>query len=194
MKQKSLWSALFLAVILLLSSCSNGFKGDFEWKVEPFTFTNQEGQQISLNDLKGKPWIADFVFTNCNTVCPPMTANMAKLQEKLKQENLDIQLVSFSVDPKQDTPEVLKEFGKKFDADHTSWHFLTGYDQETITNLAKKSFKTIVQNDPSSDQVIHGTSFYLVDQQGNVVKKYDGLSVPFDEIIDDAKLITKETE
>ncbi|WP_070120312.1 SCO family protein [Bacillus marinisedimentorum] len=185
----ALAAALFL---LALTACGgSNFDGDFSYEVQDFSYVNQNSEKVSLDDLKGKPWLADFVFTNCNTVCPPMTANMSRIQEKLKKENIDMQIVSFSVDPEVDTPETLKAFGDKFDADYDSWHFLTGYDQEEIVTLARKSFKTLVQNDPSSDQVIHGTSFYLVDQEGNAVKSYDGLDVPYEEIIDDAKAITK---
>ncbi len=194
MKQRiRIFAALTGTLILLaLTACGgSNFEGDFSYEVKDFTYVNQDGEKVSLDDLKGKPWLADFVFTNCNTVCPPMTANMSRIQEKLKEENIDMQIVSFSVDPENDTPETLKEFGDKFDADYSSWDFLTGYEQEEIVTLARKSFKTLVQNDPSSDQVIHGTSFYLVDQEGNAVKSYDGLDTPYEEIIDDAKAITE---
>ncbi len=83
---------------------------------------------MSLDNLKGKWWIADFIFTNWTTVCLPMTNNKSILQRKLKDNNLDVQLVSFSVDPDFDSPEVLKEYAEQYGVDFSNWSFLTGYD------------------------------------------------------------------
>jgi protein SCO1 len=184
-------SFILLMTLLLLVSCSQSFSGDFSWPVEDFTYINQDSDQVSLNDLEGNYWLTNFIFTNCDTVCPPMTANMAKLQRQLMEKNIQAQFVSFSIDPEVDTPQSLKEFGNKFDADYSTWHFLTGYSQEQIEIFAKQSFKALVKKTEQSEQVIHGTKFYLVDPEGNVVKAYDGLSVPFDEILTDLKLATK---
>ncbi|MBO8162873.1 MAG: SCO family protein [Brevibacillus sp.] len=159
------------------------------WKVSDFTFVDQEGQPFGLSNLKGDIWLADFIFTNCNTVCPPMTANMADLQRQLAKEGIQVQIVSFSVDPAKDTPDVLKEFGRAFDADLSRWHFLTGYSLDEIQKLALESFKTSVQPAADSDQVVHGTSFYLVDQAGYVAYRYDGLNPPYETIINDIKTL-----
>ena len=68
-----------LLVVLILSACSGGgFKADHNYKIEPFEFTNQHNEKVSLDDLKGKVWLAQFVFTNCTTVCGPMMFNMAE--------------------------------------------------------------------------------------------------------------------
>src|SRR5690625_1768044 len=105
---------LFLIVIissLVLSACGKKeFIAETDWKVEDFSSVNQENEKVELADLEGEVWIADFIFTNCATVCPPMTVNKAELQDALKNENIsNVRLVSFSVDPDIDTPEVLKE-------------------------------------------------------------------------------------
>src|SRR5699024_8131772 len=107
--------AFLLLLSVLLAACG---KGEIESNlsdneddlktVEDFTFTNQDNEEVSLDDLKGKWWIADFIFTNCEDVCIPMTYNMQQLQMKLAEEGLDAELISFSVDPDFDTPEVLK--------------------------------------------------------------------------------------
>ncbi|WP_257350672.1 SCO family protein [Pseudalkalibacillus decolorationis] len=172
---------MFITVVLLiglLAACGKQQlekPDDYNFEVQNFTYKNQDGKSGSLEDLKGEVWIADFIFTSCNTVCPPMTNNMARLQKAIKEEGLkDVQIVSFSVDPKVDTPEKLKAFSQKFNADFSNWHFLTGYPQEEIESLARDSFKTTVLKTEQSDQVTHGTSFYLVDQSGTVVTKYDG--------------------
>src|SRR5690625_4282451 len=106
-------------------------------KVAAFTFTTQDNDDLRLHDLKCEWWVAYFIFTNCTTVCLPMTTNMAELQNKLNEQDLNAQRISFSVDPDYDSPEVLKEYGEGYGADFSNWSFLTGYDFETI-----KEFRT----------------------------------------------------
>jgi protein SCO1/2 len=177
--KKGLSALAFIVVIGLLSACGQNLEkpDDYDFEVQDFTYTNQAGEPVSLEDLKGKVWIADFIFTNCETVCPPMTNHMASLQENIKKEGLEnVQIVSFSVDPANDSPEVLKTFAQKYDVDFSNWHFLTGYEQSEIEQFAKESFKTIVQKPSGEDQVTHGTAFYLVDQDGIVRTRYDGVN------------------
>lgn len=175
---------LFLLLALfILSACTAE-----EDKVSNFTFTDQNGESFGLADLKGEVWLADFIFTNCDTVCPPMTANMARVQDRLKEQGINAKLVSFSVDPEVDTPEMLKEFAQKFNADFDYWTFLTGYTQEEIEKFGMENFKTLINKPDNADQVTHMTSFYLVDQKGRVVKTYSGFeNTPYDEIIADIK-------
>ena len=130
-----------------------------------------------------------MVFTNCTTVCPPMTANMARLQRMANEEQLDVKFLSFSVDPEVDSPEVLKEFGNNFEADYTSWDFLTGYTQKEIEKFGMDNFKTIVAKPKNGGEVVHGTSFYLIDQEGTIIKSYDGLDVPYEEILEHAEIL-----
>ncbi|WP_283152964.1 SCO family protein [Guptibacillus hwajinpoensis] len=179
-----------ITLLVILAACGKDVPDDLDWEVQDFTYTDHTKSEFGLNDLEGKVWIADFIFTNCETVCPPMTANMSQLQDKLNQADVNVELVSFSVDPERDTPEQLVTFSEKFDADLSNWHFLTGYNEEEIKGFAENSFKTAVDADPSSDQFIHGTNFYLVNKEGIAVKKYSGYSnVPFEEIVDDVKAL-----
>ncbi|MGM0921513.1 MAG: SCO family protein [Bacillota bacterium] len=182
---------LLLLAITLLSGCgSSGIKGALNYEIDDFSYINQDGRKVGLNDLKGEIWVANFIFTSCDTVCPPMTAHMTELQKQLKEAGLDVRLISFSVDPEVDTPEKLKEFAGRYPLSLENWDFLTGYSQKEIDNFAKSSFKTIVQKPEGQDQVIHGTLFYLIDQNGKVMKDYDGVeNVAYDEIIDDVKKI-----
>jgi protein SCO1/2 len=185
-----------LIVLILVTGCnSNGgtIENRLDWKVNEFNYTNQEGNPYGLSDLEGTVWVSDFIFTSCTTVCPLQTFNMEELQKRVNKEGLDIEFISFSVDPAVDTPELLKEYGDKFNADFSNWNFLTGYTQEAIGDLALKSFKTRVEDDPNSDQVIHGTRFYLVDQSGTIVQHYTGnQDVPYDQIIKDIKVLVNE--
>lgn len=195
MIKKFRFSIFLLGLIGILSACSIGGPekpNKVNYSVADFTYVNQDNKKVGLEDLKGQVWIADFIFTNCDTVCPPMTANMAKLQQMIKEEGLDARLVSFSVDPEVDTPEILKEYAGKFDADLTNWDFLTGYSQKEIEDFTLNSFKGLVQKTDQSDQVTHGTSFYLIDQTGTILNYYSGTSdTPFEQIISDIKVLTK---
>lgn len=106
----------------------------------------------------------------------------------LKEENLDVKLVSFSVDPEFDSPEVLKQYGESYEADFTNWSFLTGYDFDTIKELSIKSFKNLVVEPKEDDQVMHGTSFFLVSPEGEVIKNYSGVdATEIDSIVADLK-------
>lgn len=184
--------AMVFFLLMIVNACSQQeIPNAKNWKVNDFTFTDQNENNLSKGDLEGKVWIADFIFTNCNTVCLPMTSNMKKLQNKISEEGLeDVHIVSFSVDPEFDNPAVLKKYGDGFQADFGNWSFLTGYDQETIESLAKDSFKLLVSKPAEGDQVIHGTSFSLVNQDGIVVQQYSGLEdIPFDDIIKHIKIL-----
>jgi protein SCO1 len=187
-----IFSLCIILFVLLLTACgTNKINGALNYQVEDFNFTKQNGESFGLKDLEGKVWVANFIFTKCDDVCLPMTANMKLLQDKVKEEGIEnIQFVSFSVDPTVDTPEVLTEFANLFYVDYGNWDFLTGYSQEAIEQFALDSFKAIVKKPESGDQVIHGTSFYLVDAEGKVMKDYSGLAdIPMDDIINDIKIL-----
>lgn len=179
--------AVLLGLILILAACGNE-------TIENFSYSDQQGERVSLDTLKGTPWLATFIFTNCGTVCPPMIFNMGQIQEQLAAEGIeDYKIVAFSVDPKTDSPEKLKEYLGNFGVpDESKWHLLTGYSQEEIINFAKDNFKTFVKDDPTSEQIIHGTSFYLMDQEGAIVSNYDGFAdVPIDQIQRDLEKLIK---
>ncbi|GIO06382.1 SCO1 protein [Brevibacillus reuszeri] len=192
MKRFLLLSILCLLTVVV-AACGKDKQNPYNIQVQPFTYVDQEGQALSLEDLKNKVWVADFIFTYCTTVCPTMTMNMANLQKKLKAAGVEAELVSFSVDPERDDPAALKSYLSKFDADFTNWHALTGYTFEEIKTFVLKSFKSTINKDSATDQVIHGTAFYLVDQSGTVVAKYDGMTdSTYDDIINDIKILTKQ--
>lgn len=184
-----------LLCLIALAGCGHEYKAidpDMSEKVSHFEFTTQDHETLSLEDLKGSWWIADFIFTNCTTVCLPMTYNMSQLQTMLKEENIDVQLVSFSVDPDYDTPDVLKEYASHYDADFSNWHFLTNYDFQTIRELSIKSFRAPLRApQPGSDQVIHDIRFFLVTPEGEVIKGYDGTNMDeVKQIVEDLKVVT----
>lgn len=183
-----------ISLLLLLTACGDPYKAiepNMDEEVADFNFTTQDHESLSLDDLHGTWWIADFIFTNCTSVCLPMTTNMSALQDKLKEENIDVQLVSFSVDPDYDQPEILREYAEDYDADLSNWTFLTGYDFQTIRELSIKTFRSpLPVPDRGDDQVMHGTLFYLVTPDGQIIKSYDGVAPSeMDIIVEDLKTI-----
>ncbi len=186
---------LIAAFSLFLAGCGGEpIETNMSEDLPDFEFTTQENETLALDDFKGNYWIADMVFTNCTTVCLPMTANMKSLQDMMAEEGIDdVQLVSFSVDPDYDTPEVLKAYGESYEADFSNWTFLTGYDFETIKEISIKSFKSMLAEAPEgTDQVTHGTKFYLINPEGKVIKFYDGVeSANMQSIINDLKKIAQ---
>ena len=136
-----------------------------------FSLTNQRGATFALSDLHDKVWVADFIFTSCGTICPPMTIEMARLQDEFAAE--DLHFVSFSVDPERDTPEVLFRYADYYGADDNRWAFLTG-QKEAIYQLAHEGFNLAAGHRGS--EILHSTRFVLVDQNQQLRGYYDSRS------------------
>jgi len=188
--KKYLHIGLLVCIAFILSACSDDIEPTMESTVADFEFTTQDEDTLSNKDLEGKWWVADFIFTNCETVCIPMTTNMVTVQEKLDEEGIDdVEIVSFSIEPDRDTPEVLTEYADDYGADLSNWTFLTGYDFETIQELSIKSFKNMVEDAPEGDdQIMHGTYFFLVNPEGEIIKNYVGTdSDDIDLLVEDIK-------
>src|SRR5690625_3104332 len=180
---------LIMTLALFLVACSNsGIEEHFSIEVQDFEYTDQDGNTFSKSELDGKVWIASMIFTNCTTVCPPMTANKVRLQQALDEAGAEAELVSFSVDPTVDTPEMLKQYISERGGTFDNWHALTGYTDKEIKDFAAKSFKTLVQKPDGTDQVIHTTTFYLVNKEGKAIKGYNGQKAEeMQQIVEDVK-------
>ncbi len=174
------------AGLLFLTAC--GAPEQKEKPIIPFSFTDQHGETYGTEQLEGKMWVADFIFTNCKTVCEPMTVEMAALQRKFKDEDIQVEFVSFTVDPTVDTPKTLKSYVQNFTDDLSNWHLLTGYSQDDIETFARDQFRSIIQKPSSSNQVIHGTNFYLINKRGVLVNEYNYIDDTYvEEMISDIK-------
>ncbi len=136
-------------------------------RVPDFVLTERNGRKVSLSDLAGRPWIADFVFTRCAGICPMMSSKMAGLAKELK----GTQLVSFSVDPEYDSPAVLTEYAKNYEADPVQWLFLTG-ERETLNRIT-----TSLHMNKIDEPMMHSGSFVLIDAHG-AVRGYYGSDDP----------------
>ncbi len=143
--------------------------------VEPFEFTNQDGEKINNESLKGKPYAISFVFTQCRGPCPMVTGAMRELADRTQK--YDVNLVTLSIDPTRDTPQVLKEYAKTYGADTSRWQFLTG-PQNEVHKLIATNFLMPVGEDTSPQRELgkefeHTTNVMLVDAQGVVRGKFN---------------------
>ncbi len=141
--------------------------------VPDFSLTNQQGQPVQLSDMAGKIWIADFIFTNCPTICPEMTQEMARLQSEFFAD--PVYFISFSVDPERDTVDVLSRYATAYGADDRRWHFLTG-EKASIYQLAEQGFSLAAGHQGS--EILHSLRFVLVKPDGNIHDYYDSRSPP----------------
>jgi protein SCO1/2 len=139
-----------------------------------FSLVNRDGRPVRLQDLAGRPWVADFVFTRCPASCPMMSARMARLNRGLPAD-LDVWLVSISVDPDYDRPEVLERYARKYQAPER-WLFLTG-GREEVRRLCVEGFKLGLDMQPGPgigpEPILHSTRFVLVDGEGRIRGYYE---------------------
>jgi protein SCO1/2 len=136
-----------------------------------FQLVNQDGQPFDSTQLAGKIWIADFIYTTCPGPCPMISSRMGELQKPL--EKTDVHLVSFSVDPEKDTPEVLRGYAEKLQAEPQRWDFLTG-PKSAIYKLSHDGFKLAVSDGSDAEGIpVHSTRMVLVDRHGEIRGYYD---------------------
>ena len=162
-------------------------------RISDFSLLNQNGNNVTQDNYKNKIYVADFFFTTCPDICPIMTGNMLYLQENLKDTN--VMLASFSVTPKIDTVEVLKEYSTLKGVDDSKWNLMTG-DKKQIYDLARKSYlvaKAIP--DGKNHGMIHTENFVLVDRDKRIRGYYDGTNIEdMDKLLDDIQILIKSYE
>ena len=152
--------------------------------IDQFLLYDQSGSELSMDDLYGKVWVADFIFTTCAGPCPEMSEKMARLQNIFDSEPA-LALVSFSVNPEYDSPAVLNEYGQRYGAKEGKWIFLTG-SREEIHSVAVESFHLGSKDNP----VFHSTRFTLVDAAGQIRGYYDSTDqAALDKLTKDAQLL-----
>ena len=140
--------------------------------VPSVTLIDQRRQAFSPKQLAGSVWIADFIFTRCAGQCPLMSAHMARLQATFRRQPR-LRLVSFTVDPQHDTPEILTDYGRAYRADLQRWQFVTGASG-AIRRLVQEGFHLALSDGGTPQEPItHSVRLVLVDQQGTIRGYYD---------------------
>lgn len=159
--------------------------------VPTFSFVDQSGAPFTSASLSGKVWVANFIFTRCPNICPKFTAKMGTLQDRSKEQLPGLTLVSFTVDPENDTPEVLTTYGQKYHADFSRWHFLRGERSELERVIRDGMLQPMDQGDGKDlNTVVHGSYFALIDDKLQVRGVYR-FSEPgaVDDVLRDARLL-----
>ncbi|MGH7702046.1 MAG: SCO family protein [Gemmatimonadales bacterium] len=153
------------------------------WHAPEFALVDQDGDTLRSSDLAGTVWVASFVFTHCTDICPRVTREMARLRDSLQADRLlgqQVRLVSFSVDPARDTPEVLREYAGRYGGSPArEWAFLTGDPPEMVQRLIEQGFHLAATPLPAGPadtvagyQVMHSVRVELVDRTGQVRGTY----------------------
>lgn len=146
-----------------------------------FSFTAQDGTTFTRNSMLGKVWAVDFIFTRCPGPCPIITRNFSAFQKIMPQEP-EYRLLTITVDPVNDTPAVLKEFGENMGANFERWTFLTG-PKDPLYAFIWNGFKVVAEDNsseanlPMEEKFLHSVKVALVDKQGNIRGYYDGTTM-----------------
>ncbi len=195
------WLALVVGLVLV-ASCTPGPRLDRLWDAPRFTLTDETGRPFNSDALAGRVWLADFIYTNCPDECPLyLSPKMVALQKSILSAGLagKVALISFTVDPRRDTPAVLADYAARYGADPQVWRFLTG-PEATIQPLLQTGFKvgaavpadsvTVAPATPAAGQsgsggylLVHSSYFLLVDRQGTIRGTYDGEQISADEML-----------
>jgi protein SCO1/2 len=175
----------FLVLVLFLAACAPQKPLKILGQVPEFQLLDQNGRKFDRSALNGHVWVADFVYTTCQGPCPRMSSHMRAMQ---KATGAGVKLVSFTVDPDNDTPAVLAAYAERFGAESSRWSFLTG-DKEVLNSLDRDTFK-LGTIDAGMD---HSTRFVLIDKKGRI-RGYYGIAEgnPVDKIARDAERLEKE--
>ena len=161
--------------------------------IPPFTFTNQDGITVTEKDYEGKIYVANFFFATCQSICPQMSSQLQRVQDKLKNYE-DVKILSHTVDPDHDTLPVLKEYAARVHADTKKWSFVTGKKEE-IYDIAMKGYLLPAgeNTEEGGEPFIHSEMFILVDWNRRIRGIYDGTStVETDKMIDTIKALLAE--
>jgi len=176
----------FYFIVIIFVACSHEplpVLGD----IPPFKLVDNFGQSFTEENISGKIWVADLIFTTCAGPCPIMSTEM-KSVHKTYLENENIHMVTITVNPDYDSPEVLTEYGERYDADFDKWHFLTG-KYENIQSLIANGFKM----GDIEEIVFHSTRFALIDPNMNIRGYYMGTeSKDVKKLMGDIKKLLKE--
>lgn len=182
----ALWGLLLVMALLLFGwfylrgdSATQADELPVYKPVGDFALTNRDGATVTPASLAGKPYVADFVFTSCPGVCPVLSQRMQEFSASVPAA--DVNLVSVSVDPERDTPEVLQSYAEKHDAG-TNWYFLTG-SRDDIHRLVKDGFQLVLDDSARQEEnpdipegmepIVHSNRFVLVDAQGRIRGYYN---------------------
>jgi len=183
---RSIAKATASLLVLVLVGCAAHVDLPVLGAVSDFTLTDQTGADFKSESLAGHVWVANFMFTNCPGPCPRMSSQMHEVQTALAGQ--DVKLVSMTVDPDRDTPQVLAKYAAFYSATPGVWYFLTG-SREMLNHLGQDVFKL----NPVDGTFDHSTRFVLIDRKSQI-RGYYLTSEPdaIQRVIADAKALLRQ--
>ncbi len=165
-------------------------------KLPEFSLVGMDGKPYGSAELRGQVYVANFFFTSCRSICPAIMQGMGRLQAGFAERNVQgVRLVSISVDPEHDTPEVLREYAKGMGVDPARWTLLTG-DPEQVRSLVVDGFKTPVVSPPPQGagpiDIAHTGKLVLVDGSGRIRGYYGSDEMGLDEVFNRAQHVLRQ--
>ena len=166
-------------------------------EVPAFAMRDQANRPVTPQELRGAPFIADFIFLSCRTSCPKLTARMKTLNDRIAEKHLTVKLVSITVDPENDDPPALAKYAEKNGADPKIWSFLTGPIEQldpVVVKGFKMQYEKIKPIDPNATifNIMHGDWFVLVDGKGRIRGYYDtNEQAKLDGVLADAEILAR---
>jgi protein SCO1 len=162
--------------------------------IPEFAFINQDGKTITQENYKDKIYVADFFFTTCQSICPKMTSNMLRVQEKFKDRK-SLMFLSHTVNPEEDSVEVLANYAREVHANTATWNFVTG-DKTELYNIGRKGYFLPVEKlQGGPEEFLHSEYLVLIDKEKRIRGVYDGTTVAsVDSLIDDIKILMADYE
>lgn len=140
--------------------------------IPEFSFTNQNGEEVTEKEYQGKYYVTDFFFTSCPTICPLMTNNLLKVYEAFSEEK-DLRILSHTIDVRHDSVPVLKAYAEKLEVKAPRWNFVTG-EKEEIYGIAEKYLVSAMEDENAPGGYIHSGAIVLIDPEGRIRGYYDG--------------------
>ena len=175
---RSLWQGLLFGAVISIAGCNKHSEATEPMSTLPaFTLQGHEGQAFSDESMKGSVWVVNFIFTSCPSVCPKLTAAMKTLHGVFAKRAPEVRFLSITVDPDNDTPEVLKAYAQSHSALQDGWVFATG-DARAVRKIVVKGFRlamgdpTPVEGDGSRYDIAHASYFVLIDESLRIVGYY----------------------
>jgi protein SCO1/2/putative membrane protein len=180
-RHRLVWASLIVVILGVFAAAGvnrynrEARKLPLSGPVGEFKLVDHRGQAISDKSLRGRVWIASFIFTRCAGTCVYITGSVHTLDQKLI-DLPDVELVSFSMDPEFDTQDVLSRYARERNLESPRWHFVTG-NKDEIFRMTRDKFQMAVKegNSDKNEQILHSSHLVLVDRSGQIRGYYTGV-------------------
>lgn len=192
------WVALVLAAPVVVALRMRPAPVPVIRQLPPFRLTDQTAHAYGTDELRGHPWVANFMFTSCPFSCPRLTRHMSRVQERLRDRGdsaASVRMVSFTVDPDVDTPARLGEYAQRYRVDAARWRFVTGPTPD-IQRMSTEGFQVAMgappEGRPQGYNILHGEHIMLVDARGRIRGYYRADDNGLVSVVRDAETVARE--